>query len=175
MVPPPSRAVGALRAALAPPELPTCLYSPPLAQEAQTEPCGTPGGWAGMSRAAARLCQERAAADGLGSNRNAIKYLKQDYETLKQQCLRAGALFKDEEFPACPSALGYQDLGPYSFKTQGVVWKRPTVRVPLTACFTGSRSNQSPPAHPCYSSGEPEYPLLLYVLYFSLVLLYLHG
>ncbi|OPJ72231.1 hypothetical protein AV530_018695 [Patagioenas fasciata monilis] len=79
-----------------------------------------------MSRAAARLCQERAAADGLGSNRNAIKYLKQDYETLKQQCLRAGALFKDEEFPACPSALGYQDLGPYSFKTQGVVWKRPT-------------------------------------------------
>uniref|UniRef100_A0A8C0IJS8 Calpain 8 n=1 Tax=Bubo bubo TaxID=30461 RepID=A0A8C0IJS8_BUBBB len=67
-----------------------------------------------------------AATDGLGSNRNAIKYLKQDYEVLKQQCLQAGTLFKDEEFPACPSALGYQDLGPYSFKTQGIVWKRPT-------------------------------------------------
>uniref|UniRef100_A0A8D0KYY2 Calpain 8 n=1 Tax=Strix occidentalis caurina TaxID=311401 RepID=A0A8D0KYY2_STROC len=79
-----------------------------------------------MSRVAARLCQERAATDGLGSNRNAIKYLKQDYEVLKQQCLQAGTLFKDEEFPACPSALGYQDLGPYSFKTQGIVWKRPT-------------------------------------------------
>uniref|UniRef100_A0A8B9F7N1 Calpain 8 n=1 Tax=Amazona collaria TaxID=241587 RepID=A0A8B9F7N1_9PSIT len=79
-----------------------------------------------MSRVAERLCQERAAADGLGSNRNAIRYLKQDYEALKQQCLQAGTLFKDEEFPACPSTLGYQDLGPYSFKTQGIVWKRPT-------------------------------------------------
>uniref|UniRef100_A0A8C3H120 calpain-2 n=1 Tax=Corvus moneduloides TaxID=1196302 RepID=A0A8C3H120_CORMO len=79
-----------------------------------------------MSRVTARLCQERAAADGLGSNRNAIKYLKQDYEALKQQCLQTGTLFKDEEFPACPSALGYRDLGPYSFKTQGIVWKRPT-------------------------------------------------
>ncbi|NXG03238.1 CAN8 protein, partial [Sakesphorus luctuosus] len=79
-----------------------------------------------MSGVAARLCQERAAADGLGSNRNAIKYLKQDYEALKQQCLQTGTLFKDEEFPACPSALGYQDLGPYSFKTRGIIWKRPT-------------------------------------------------
>ncbi|XP_009993062.1 PREDICTED: calpain-8 [Chaetura pelagica] len=79
-----------------------------------------------MARVAARLCQERAAAAGLGSNRNAIKYLKQDYEALKQQCLQAGTLFKDEEFPACPSALGYRDLGPYSFKTQGIIWKRPT-------------------------------------------------
>ncbi|NWW15075.1 CAN8 protein, partial [Falcunculus frontatus] len=79
-----------------------------------------------MSRVTARLCQERAAVDGLGSNRNAIKYLKQDYEALKQQCLKTGTLFKDEEFPACPSALGYRDLGPYSFKTQGIVWKRPT-------------------------------------------------
>lgn len=82
-----------------------------------------------MSGVTARLCQERAAADGLGSNGNAIKYLKQDYEALKQQCLQTGTLFKDEEFPACPSALGYQDLGPYSYKTQGIVWKRPTVRV----------------------------------------------
>ncbi|NXE94605.1 CAN8 protein, partial [Menura novaehollandiae] len=79
-----------------------------------------------MARVAVRLCQERAAVDGLGSNRNAIKYLKQDYEALKQQCLQTGTLFKDEEFPACPSALGYRDLGPYSFKTQGIVWKRPT-------------------------------------------------
>ncbi|KFV67903.1 Calpain-8 [Dryobates pubescens] len=78
-----------------------------------------------MSRLAARLCQERAAADGLGSNRNAIKYLNQDYQALKQQCLQSGTLFKDEEFPACPSVLGYQELGPYSFKTQGIIWKRP--------------------------------------------------
>ncbi|XP_064020638.1 calpain-8 [Pogoniulus pusillus] len=78
-----------------------------------------------MSRVAARLRQERAAADGLGSKRNAIKYLNQDYQALKQQCLQSGTLFKDEEFPACPSVLGYQELGPYSFKTQGIVWKRP--------------------------------------------------
>jgi len=88
-----------------------------------------------MSRVAARLCQERAAADGLGSNRNAIKYLKQDYEVLRWQCLQAGTLFKDEEFPACPSALGYQDLGPYSFRTQGIIWKRPTVRVLCNCVF----------------------------------------
>uniref|UniRef100_A0A8B9N2Z3 Uncharacterized protein n=1 Tax=Accipiter nisus TaxID=211598 RepID=A0A8B9N2Z3_9AVES len=25
------------------------------------------------------------------------------YHALKQQCLKAGTLFKDEEFPACPS------------------------------------------------------------------------
>ncbi|NXR10655.1 CAN8 protein, partial [Semnornis frantzii] len=80
---------------------------------------------AGMSRAAARLCQERAAADGLGSKGNAIKYLNQDYEALKQQCLQSGTLYKDEEFPACPSVLGYQELRPYSFKTQGIIWKRP--------------------------------------------------
>uniref|UniRef100_A0A8V0Z3Y1 calpain-2 n=1 Tax=Gallus gallus TaxID=9031 RepID=A0A8V0Z3Y1_CHICK len=79
-----------------------------------------------MAGLAARLCQERAAAEGLGSYRKAISYLGQDYEALRQRCLQTGTLFKDEEFPACPSALGYQDLGPYSFKTQGVVWKRPT-------------------------------------------------
>ncbi|PKU40504.1 hypothetical protein llap_9190 [Limosa lapponica baueri] len=82
-----------------------------------------------MSRVAARLCQERAAAEGLGSKRNAVKYLNQDYEALKQRCLQAGTLFKDEEFPACPSALGYRDLGPYSFKTQGIIWKRPTILI----------------------------------------------
>lgn len=89
-----------------------------------------------MSGVAARLCQERAAADGLGSKRNAIKFKNQDYETLKQQCLQAGTLFKDEEFPACPSALGYRDLGPYSFKTRGIIWKRPTVRVLYNCLFS---------------------------------------
>uniref|UniRef100_A0A669P486 Calpain 8 n=1 Tax=Phasianus colchicus TaxID=9054 RepID=A0A669P486_PHACC len=79
-----------------------------------------------MAGLAARLCQERAAAEGLGSCNKALSYLGQDYEALRQKCLQTGTLFKDEEFPACPSALGYQDLGPYSFKTQGIVWKRPT-------------------------------------------------
>ncbi|XP_025782075.1 calpain-8, partial [Puma concolor] len=67
----------------------------------------------------------RAAAHGLGSQHKAVKYLGQDFETLRRQCLDSGVLFKDPEFPACPSALGYKDLGPHSPQTRGVVWKRP--------------------------------------------------
>lgn len=29
-------------------------------------------------------------------------------------------------FPAIPSALGFKELGPYSSKTRGIEWKRPT-------------------------------------------------
>ncbi|CAM2111253.1 unnamed protein product [Caretta caretta] len=79
-----------------------------------------------MAGVAAKLSKERAVLEGLGSNGKAVKYLNQDYEALRQQCLQSGTLFKDEEFPASPSALGYRDLGPYSPKTQGIVWKRPT-------------------------------------------------
>uniref|UniRef100_A0A8C4YAI9 Calpain 8 n=1 Tax=Gopherus evgoodei TaxID=1825980 RepID=A0A8C4YAI9_9SAUR len=79
-----------------------------------------------MAGVAAKLSKERAVLEGLGSNGKAVKYLNQDYEALRQQCLQSGTLFKDEEFPAGPSALGYRDLGPYSPKTQGIVWKRPT-------------------------------------------------
>ncbi|CAM5102612.1 unnamed protein product [Eretmochelys imbricata] len=79
-----------------------------------------------MAGVAAKLSKERAVLEGLGSNGKAVKYLNQDYEALRQQCLQSGTLFKDEEFPASSSALGYRDLGPYSPKTQGIVWKRPT-------------------------------------------------
>lgn len=82
-----------------------------------------------MASVATKLAREKAALEGLGSNANAVKYLKQDFETLRRQCLQSGTLFKDEEFPACPSALGYRDLGPYSPKTQGIVWKRPPVSI----------------------------------------------
>lgn len=80
-----------------------------------------------MSAPVARVAQRRAAAEGLGSHQKAMKYLGQDFESLRRQCLDSGVLFKDPEFPACPSALGYKDLGPHSPQTQGVVWKRPTV------------------------------------------------
>uniref|UniRef100_A0A8C7E928 Calpain 8 n=1 Tax=Nothoprocta perdicaria TaxID=30464 RepID=A0A8C7E928_NOTPE len=79
----------------------------------------------GMSGAAARLCRERAAAGGLGSRANAARYRRQDYEALRRRCLRDGELFKDDEFPACPSALGYAELGPCSANTQGITWRRP--------------------------------------------------
>lgn len=81
-----------------------------------------------MANVAIKLAREKEALKGLGSNQNAVKYLKQDFEALKRQCLQSGTLFKDEEFPACPSVLGYRDLGPYSPKTQGIIWKRPPVR-----------------------------------------------
>lgn len=81
-----------------------------------------------MAALAAGVSKQRAAAEGLGSNQNAVKYLGQDFETLRKQCLNSGVLFKDPEFPACPSALGYKDLGPSSPQTQGILWKRPTVR-----------------------------------------------
>ncbi|KAM4770856.1 calpain-8-like [Rhinophrynus dorsalis] len=79
-----------------------------------------------MASTASKVIKDRAAVEeGLGTKKNPVKYLKQDFEKLRAQCLASGTLFKDEEFPACPSALGYRDLAPSSFKTQGVVWKRP--------------------------------------------------
>ncbi|XP_030051828.1 calpain-8 [Microcaecilia unicolor] len=79
-----------------------------------------------MASITAKLVKDRAASEGLGTKSNAIKYLNQDFEVLRKQCLQSRTLFKDEEFPACPSAIGYQKLGPNSPSTQGIVWKRPT-------------------------------------------------
>ncbi|KAM5300862.1 calpain-8 isoform 2-T2 [Glossophaga mutica] len=90
-----------------------------------------------MAALAARVSKQRAAAEGLGSNQKAVKYLGQDFETLRQQCLDLGVLFKDPEFPACPSALGYKDLGPCSPRTQGIVWKRPPELCPSPQFIAG--------------------------------------
>ncbi|XP_053065827.1 calpain-2 catalytic subunit isoform X1 [Acinonyx jubatus] len=79
-----------------------------------------------MAGIAAKLAKDRETADGLGSHEKAIKYLNQDYEALRDECLEAGTLFQDPSFPAIPSSLGFKELGPYSSKTQGIVWKRPT-------------------------------------------------
>lgn len=80
-----------------------------------------------MAGIAAKLARDREAADGLGSHERAVKYLNQDYEALRAECLGAGALFQDPAFPAVPAALGFKELGPHSGKTQGIVWRRPTV------------------------------------------------
>lgn len=82
-----------------------------------------------MSAVAFKLAREKAILDGLGTSGNIVKYLNQDFEALKRQCLHSGTLFKDEQFPACPSSLGYKELEPYSSKTQGIIWKRPQVRI----------------------------------------------
>nr|XP_033791752.1 calpain-8 isoform X1 [Geotrypetes seraphini] len=79
-----------------------------------------------MASITAKLVKDRAVSEGLGTKANAIKYLNQDFEVLRKRCLQSRILFKDEEFPACPSAIGYQTLGPNAPSTQGIIWKRPT-------------------------------------------------
>lgn len=64
--------------------------------------------------------------EGLGQNHNAVKFLGQDYDSLKAQCLQSGGLFEDSLFPAVASSLGFNELGPRSAKTSGVRWMRPT-------------------------------------------------
>uniref|UniRef100_A0A8C2INP9 Calpain 1, (mu/I) large subunit b n=1 Tax=Cyprinus carpio TaxID=7962 RepID=A0A8C2INP9_CYPCA len=69
---------------------------------------------------------ERLQAEGMGTNDNAVKFLTQDYEELKRECLESGKLFEDPCFPAVPQSLGFKELAPHSSKTQGVQWIRPT-------------------------------------------------
>lgn len=80
-----------------------------------------------MAGIAAKLAKDRQIAQGLGSNSKAVKYLNQDFHTLRNECLEAGKLFQDPSFPAAAPSLGYKELGPNSHKTKGIVWKRPTV------------------------------------------------
>ncbi|XP_026113725.1 calpain-2 catalytic subunit-like [Carassius auratus] len=79
-----------------------------------------------MSGVASTLAKKRAeAAAGFGTNANAVKYLNQNFESLRSECLSRGQLFCDATFPAAPESLGFNELGPRSPKTRGVVWKRP--------------------------------------------------
>ncbi|KAG9469871.1 hypothetical protein GDO78_019460 [Eleutherodactylus coqui] len=75
---------------------------------------------------ASKLQIDRLKAAGVGSHDCAVKYLNQDYESLRQSCLEDGTLFEDPHFPAVTSSLGFKELGPGSSKVQGVRWKRPT-------------------------------------------------
>ncbi|KAJ8392425.1 hypothetical protein AAFF_G00075500 [Aldrovandia affinis] len=79
-----------------------------------------------MSGIAAKLQQNRARAQGIGSNSQAVKYLGQDFESLRQECLECGQLFQDETFEAIGSSLGFNELGPNSHKVRGITWTRPT-------------------------------------------------
>ncbi|XP_019711555.1 calpain-1 catalytic subunit [Hippocampus comes] len=75
---------------------------------------------------AVHLRSLRDREEGLGQNDNAVKFLGQDYESLRAQCLRSGKLFEDSLFPCSASSLGFNELGPRSAKTYGVRWMRPT-------------------------------------------------
>ncbi|XP_063062016.1 calpain-2 catalytic subunit-like [Engraulis encrasicolus] len=78
-----------------------------------------------MAGVAEKLQRSRSQAEGLGSNSQAVKYLGQDYEALRSQCLDNGTLFEDDMFDAAVPSLGFDQLGPESFKVEGIEWKRP--------------------------------------------------
>uniref|UniRef100_A0A4W5PA40 Calpain 8 n=1 Tax=Hucho hucho TaxID=62062 RepID=A0A4W5PA40_9TELE len=78
-----------------------------------------------MSSIANHLARRKAREEGEGSNDNAIPFNKQDFQTLRRECLESGKLFSDPSFPADWNSLGYNELGRYSSKTRGVEWKRP--------------------------------------------------
>ncbi|XP_071337313.1 calpain-2 catalytic subunit-like [Trachinotus anak] len=79
-----------------------------------------------MTSTAERLARQQERERGIGTNQSAVKFARQDYKSLRQQCLESGRLFEDNYFPAEQKSLGYNKLGPYSSQTKGVVWKRPT-------------------------------------------------
>jgi len=85
--------------------------------------------WARMfGGVSSRVQRDRERAGGLGSVQQAVQYLNQDFQALKEECLQNGSLFQDPMFPAEPPSLGFKELGPFTAKTKGVEWKRPTVR-----------------------------------------------
>ncbi|KAM9314100.1 calpain-2 catalytic subunit-like [Pholidichthys leucotaenia] len=75
---------------------------------------------------AQKLQHQREQCRGVGTNSLAVRYLNQDFESLRQCCLESGRLFVDDTFPAQPSSLGFKELGPGSYKIRGVEWMRPT-------------------------------------------------
>lgn len=78
-----------------------------------------------MSGVASTLAKKRALAAGFGTNGNAVKYMNQNFEGLRSECLSRGELFCDPTFTAAPESLGFNELGPRSSKTRGIQWKRP--------------------------------------------------
>ncbi|TMS04429.1 Calpain-2 catalytic subunit [Larimichthys crocea] len=73
-----------------------------------------------------KLQHNRDKSHGIGSHSQAVKYMNQDFESLRASCLERGRLFEDECFEPLPSSLGFNELGPNSYKVRGVTWKRPT-------------------------------------------------
>lgn len=82
-----------------------------------------------MSGVASTLAKNRAHVAGFGTNANAVKYLNQNFESLRSECQSRGQLFCDPTFPNAPESLGFNELGPRSSKTRGIQWKRPGVSV----------------------------------------------
>ncbi|OCT81768.1 calpain-1 catalytic subunit [Xenopus laevis] len=74
----------------------------------------------------AQLQKQRDHELGVGKHENAVKFLGQDYDRIRHECLQNGSLFKDDTFPPSAYSLGFKELGPNSSKTYGVKWVRPS-------------------------------------------------
>uniref|UniRef100_A0A8C5QG96 Uncharacterized protein n=1 Tax=Leptobrachium leishanense TaxID=445787 RepID=A0A8C5QG96_9ANUR len=77
-----------------------------------------------MSGIAAKISNDKAKSQGLGTPDNPVKYLKQDYEKLKAKFLKLNKLFEDNTFSRNNKSLGINKLSPDSEKAKDIVWKR---------------------------------------------------
>ncbi|KAM3594114.1 uncharacterized protein V6R79_002521 [Siganus canaliculatus] len=74
------------------------------------------------------IMEARLKQDGFGSPSNPEKFLKQDYQQLKQYCLIRGVRFIDEMFPPDKSSIGSGILSPSDLNR--VEWLRPAKIAP---------------------------------------------
>lgn len=65
-----------------------------------------------MAWIAAKLAKDRQFAQVLDSNSKAMKYLNQDFHTLRNECVEVGKLFQDPSFPTIMPSLGYKEPCP---------------------------------------------------------------
>uniref|UniRef100_A0A674HK21 Calpain-2 catalytic subunit n=1 Tax=Taeniopygia guttata TaxID=59729 RepID=A0A674HK21_TAEGU len=90
---------------------------------------GQRAGGAGRGKLLRPRLPDRAtrAKPGVRQHGRAVPCLGQRSGALLQECLQEERLFQDRSFPAGPTTLGCRELGPRSHKTQGIVWRTPTL------------------------------------------------